>query len=244
MSLLDNLKTDDAIAEDADFIGGGGLVESGLYNCTVGMAYYEKSAGGALALNLSLKTEQGQEIRQKVWVTSGDAKGNKNFYIDKAGQKKYLPGFSLANGLCLLTCGKEIAAIEPEEKVVGIYNYDEKKEIPTKVPVLTDILGKEVIVGAIRQTVDKNVKDAAGNYVPSGETRDEVEIDKVFHATKRMTVAECRAQAETADFIDKWEAKNKGVTRNRATGAAAASAPQAGGSAAPASAPTKSLFTD
>ena len=84
------------------------------------------------------------------------------------------------DSLCLLTVGKEISQMETETKVVNLYNPESKTEVPTNVEMITELLGKQVLGGLIKQIVDKNVKDAAGNYVPSGETREENELDKLF----------------------------------------------------------------
>lgn len=248
MSLLSGLTIDKSIQTETDVLGGGGALESGLYKATVTLAYLQKSKGGALGLVTHFKTDQGREFRETLWITSGDAKGNKNYY-EKDGEKKYLPGFIIADALCLLTVGSSIAAMDTEQKVVNVYSYDAKAEVPTKVDMLVGLLGQEIIVGLLKQTVDKNVKNDQGAYVPSGETRDENTIDKLFRARDNMTTAEIRAQVQEASFYKAWEEKNAGKTRDRstkgATGAARPGAPTMGGAAAgaPAAArPTNSLF--
>ena len=243
MSLLANLSTDSSIADEKDSIGSGGPVDSGLYNCTVAMAHIIKSQGGAMGLVLTLKTEADKEIRQTLWMTSGTAKGGTNYYIDKNGAKQYLPGFVQANALCLLTVGKEISAMDTETKVINLYSPEAKAEVPTKAEVLMDLLNQEITVGIIKQTVDKTVKNDAGVYVATGETRDENEVDKFFRTKDRMTTAEIRAQATEAVFIDSWDKKWTGKVKDRTKGAAAglAGVPKLGG--APASKkPTTSLF--
>lgn len=242
MSLLATLSTDSSVTEEKDSVGSGGPLDSGLYKSTIALAYVTKSAGGAMGLVLNLKTEANREIRQTLWMTSGTAKGCKNYY-EKDGEKFYLPGFNHANSLALLTCGKEISELETETKVVNVYSAEAKSEVPTKVEMLMDLLGKEIIVGVIRQTVDKTKKNEAGVYEATGETRDENEIDKLFRAKDRMTTAEIRAQAETAGFIDTWDAKFTGTVKNKAKGAAGtAGAPKAAGAPAAAKKPTTSLF--
>jgi hypothetical protein len=250
MSLLANLATDAAIAEDRDTIGGNGPLASGLYPATIALAYLTKSAGGAIGLVLHAKTEAAGEIRQTLWMTSGTAKGAKNYY-EKDGAKHYLPGFTLANSLALLAAGKEIAQLDTETKVVKVYSSEAQAEVPTKVEVPVDLLDKEILIGLIKQTVDKNVKDDDGKYVPTGETREENEIDKFFRARDKMTVAEIRAQAEEATFVNLWDQKWTGKERNKAKGAAAggtAGLPKAAGAGAGAGAgtnakkPTTSLF--
>lgn len=246
MSMLANLTTDDTIATEKDSVGGGGsfILDSGIYNATVSMAYLTKSKGGALGLVLNLKTPEGKELRQTLWMTSGTEKGCKNYY-EKDGEKHYLPGFNHANSLALLTTGKEISALDTETKVVSVYSPEAKAEVPTKVEVPMDLLNKEIVAGVIKQTVDKTKKnEATGAYEPTGETRDENEIDKLFRARDRMTTAEIRAQAEEASFVNTWEAKWSGKTRDKTKGASGgvAGVPRAAAAATAAKKPTTSLF--
>lgn len=243
MSLLANLNTDSTIADEKDSIGGSRVRESGLYPLNIALAYITKSEGGAMALNLSLKDDDG-EVRQQLWMTSGTAKGGNNYYIDKKGDKQYLPGFNMANSLALLTLGKEISALDTEDKVINLYNFETRGDVPTKVAMVVDLLGKDILVGLIKQTVDINKKDdATGEYKASGEVRDENEIDKLFRAEDRMTSSEIRAQATEAVFADTWEAKWKGQTKNKSKGAAAGGTAGAPKTAGASTKPQQSLFT-
>lgn len=252
MSLLNVAKTDDSIQDETDSVGGGGPLESGLYPFEVSLAYLMKSQGGAVGLNLHLKTDSGQEIRETLWIASGDAKGNKNYYETKQGERKYLPGFNHANSLALVTVGKELGELDTDEKVVSVYSPDAGAEVPTKVEMVMDLLGQRAIVGLQKQIVDKNARGDDGKYHPTGETRETNEIDKFFCAREShlyMTSAEIKAKAEEPAFYHTWDKKWTGQTRNRvasndangnsgAPKAAAKAAPAAGGSAKP----TKSLF--
>ena len=87
MSLLASLSTDASIADEKDSVGSTGALDSGLYKAKVALAYITKSAGGAMGLVLNLKTDANREIRQTLWMTSGTAKGAKNYYEDKNGDK-------------------------------------------------------------------------------------------------------------------------------------------------------------
>ena len=246
MNMLSTLTSDDTIATEKDVIGGSRILESGLQDFTVSLAYLTKSDGEALALNVVFKNSSKQELRQQFWMTSGTAKGGKNFY-EKDGEKHYLPGFVMANALALLTVGKEISQLDTEKKTIPLYNSTAKAEIPTQVDMVMDLLGKEIAAGVIKQTVDKTAKNATtGLYEPTGETRDENEVDKLFRASDKMTTAEIRAQAEVATFVNTWKAKWDGITRNKAKGAGAAGKPGLPGSAAKpaASKPVASLFAN
>lgn len=230
MTFLANLKTDSSIEDEKDILGGFQPLESGLYEHKVALAYVDKSKGGATSLNLHLVDDKGTESRFALWMISGDAKGNKNYY-ERDGKKNYLPGFIAANSLCLLTVGKEISEMELEEKVISLYSRDAGGEVPTKVQVLVELTNQEILTGVIKQIVDNNTQDASGKWVPSGDTREENEIDKFFRASDRMTTSEIRGKAEKAVFADTWEKKWTGVTRNRAKGVASgtAGAPKAPG---------------
>lgn len=243
MNMLATLATNDDIAQETDSVGGSRVLDSALYLTTVDVAYLEKSKGGALGLVLHLSTDTDQELRNTLWAASGDAKGNKNYYLDKQGNKKYLPGFLHANALALLTVGKEISQLETEERVIKLYSKEAGGEVPTKVNMLVDLVGQQIITGLLKQVVDKTVVNDNGVYVPTGETREENEIDKFFRASDRMTTAEIRAQATEATFAETWEKKWTGVTKDRASkgNGSAAGAPKAANSGAAAK-PTTSLF--
>lgn len=243
MSLLSGLTTSNDIAEEKDSVGGSFVLDSGVYPAKVSLAYLQKATSGALALVLHLTTDAGKEIRQTLWMTSGTAKGGLNYYVDKNGDKQYLPGFNMANSLCLLTVGKEISQIETEQKVVNVYSSTAKAEVPTNVEMLVELLGQEILVGLIKQVVDKTQKnETTGEYVPTGETREENEIDKLFRVRDSKTTAEIKAQAPEAAFIHTWKKKWEGQVKDKATKqAGAAGAPKAASLAA--GKPQNSLFS-
>lgn len=246
MNMLASLASDNTIAQETDSVGGNSPLESGLYPFTVSMAHLNKSAGGALGLVLTLTGADKRDVRQTLWMTSGTAKGCKNFY-EKDGEKHFLPGFNHANALALLTVGKEISALDTEQKVIKLYSPEAKAEVPTKVDVLVELLGKEILVGLLKQTVDKTQKNDQGIYVATGDTRDENEIDKLFRASDSMTTAEIRAQAAEAAFAFTWETKWSGKTKDKSKGVAANSgtfgAPRtSGATSAPSKKPAKSMF--
>ena len=222
MNMLANLKLDDGVdGEEKDVLGGGrGPLDSNAYPATITMAYMSESEGGATAVNITAKTRDDKEIRAAIYVTSGRAKGQKTTY-ERDGKTYPLPGFLLVNSLCQLATGKEISQLETEEKVIKLYNFDSKAEVPTKVPVIVELLQKEIVIGLLKQTVDKSAKNDAGVYVATGETREENEIDKFFRARDNKTTSEIRAQVEEAVFIDQWKAKWEGKVKNKAKGAAA-----------------------
>ena len=215
MNMLASLQSDNSIANETDNLGGSRALETDLYKMIIKTAYLSKASSEALGLVLSLETENKEEVRQTLWMTSGKEKGCKNYYVDKKGEKHYLPGFLHANSLCLLTVGKEISQMETETKVINVWSSEAKAEVPTKVEMIMELLNQEIAVGLIKQVVDKTAKDAGGVYQPTGETREENEIDKLFRARDLMTTAEIRAQATEASFATAWKEKWAGKTKDR-----------------------------
>jgi len=217
MSVLAGLTTNDEVQEVKDSVGGNfSAVESGLYKTIIKSAYVDVVTSGAVAIRLEVESDNGDTIRQALWVQSNTQKGGKNYFVDKKGNKQYLPGFNQANALCLLTAGKAISEMATEEKIIDIYDFASKSQVPTKVDMLVELLGQPIVVGIIKQTVNKNIKDeATGKYVATNETRTENEVDKFFRAKDNLTVTEIKAGMVEAVFITKWHEKNTGVTRDK-----------------------------
>jgi len=243
--MLENLKSNDTIEHEGDSLGGGGyIVDTNTYRLATDIAYFDKSKGGATSFNVVLKGKDGETVKQTWWVASGNAKGNKNFYTDKNGKDHYLPDFTSANNFCLLACGKEISALRVEEKTLSLYDFTERKEVPTKKMVAMDVLTKEVIVAVEKQIVDKTANDGSGNYLPTGETREQNQIVKSFSVKDKRSAAEVRAElsAEEATFHDDWVEKNKGTVNDMSTGIAAGGTEGTPGDDAAGGKETKSLF--
>lgn len=219
--MLDNLKVDPSIKQETDSLGGF-ILETDAYDMTIKMAYIDTSQSGAYSLNLEVVTGSGQTFKQSLWMTSGTAKGCKNFYLDKNDEKQYLPGFNQANAICLLSIGKNIADTATELKTIKVYDGTQKKEVPMEKQVVMELLNQPITLAIEKQTVDKTAKNkTTGNYDPTGETRNQNEISKVFRTRDHLTVVEITGGATEASddsFYHKWLAKNKGKTVNKAKG--------------------------
>ncbi|AGH57065.1 hypothetical protein VPMG_00088 [Vibrio phage VBP32] len=238
MGLFDKMKNTDVKVEEAkDVLGGSGPLDTDVYNCKIKLAYVDYSKGGAMSVNFDLETDTGRKLRSQQWVTSGDAKGNKNYYVDRNGKNQHLPGYVLVNDIAVLTTDTRLEDLEPEEKVISLYDFQAGKEVPQQKNVLTELIGQDITLAVEKQIVDKNVQDASGAYVPSGETREINEVVKAFHAEYGVTVGEAKMGLKEADFRDRWADKNRGNVRNKAKGAAdgaQSGAPAAGQAAKPA----------
>lgn len=214
MTALAALQTDNAIALDTNVVSSGGFERidaSKIYEGTITYAYLHTAGSGALGLNVHFKSNGGANYRETIYMTSGSAKGGHNYYVDKDGKKQYLPGFVVANSLALLAAGKPIGECETEEKVVKLYDYTAKAEVPTTVQMFTDLVNKPIKLGIRKQVRAVSQRADDGAYVPTGDFRVEYVINKVFRSSDDMTVAEITAQATSADYINVWADQNTDV---------------------------------
>ena len=217
MSIFGNL-TNDGLEETTDRLGGFQIRATDIYQATIKAAYAGQSAGGARNVTIVAELPDG-EYSETIYVTN---KNGENWFPNQNDKSKKvpLPGFTTIDDICLVTTGKSLSEQDTEEKVVKIYDFDERKELPKAVPMLVDLIAQTLFLGIVQQTVDKNQKnESTGEYEPTGETRDENVIEKVFHDPTKMTVVEARQGATEPVFYEKWLSKNKDQVRNKAKGA-------------------------
>ena len=247
MSIFGNL-TNDGLEETTDRLGGFQIRATDIYPATIKAAYAGQSAGGARNVTVVAELPDG-EYSETIYVTN---KKGENWFLNQNDKSKKvpLPGFTTIDDICLVTTGKSLAEQDTEEKVVKIYDFDERKELPKAVPMLVDLIGQTLFLGIVQQTVDKNQKnDSTGEYEPTGETRDQNVISKVFHDPSKVTVVEAREAQKAgrdaeATFYDKWVEKNKGTVRDKTEKKAGgnAGAPPKPAAAGGTAAPRQSLF--
>ena len=226
MSIFGNL-TNEGLEETTDRLGGFQIRATDIYPATIKAAYAGQSAGGARNVTIVVELPDG-EYSETIYVTN---KKGENWFLNQNDKSKKvpLPGFTTIDDICLVTTGKSLSEQDTEEKVVKVYDYDERKELPKAVPMLVDLISQTLFLGIVQQTVDKNQKnESTGEYEPTGETRDENIIEKVFHDPSKMTVVEARQGATEPVFFEKWLSKNKGNIRNKAKGADGKGSAQSG----------------
>lgn len=246
MSLLDGLKVTDKVEEAKDTLGGVSVLDSNVYPMTIVSLYMGQSQSGAKFLALHAKTSDGKDFKNTQYITSNASKGAKPYY-EKDGKKNYLPGFNVMNAVLKLTIDKELGDLtedDLEEKVIKLYDYDAKAEVPTKVQMLTEALGHTIALGIQKQIVDKNKKnDATGEYEPTGETKEVNEISAVFSAETGLTLMETKTGQEEPEFLNKWKEKNKDQVINKAKGLEGSTGKISKSEPAKKTKPTKSLFS-
>lgn len=206
---LDNLKIDsDVEIPKADTLPGSGYtLDTGLYPMIIDLAYMKKSSGGAQAVVFHFKDATGgsNNLHQTFYVTSGDAKGNKNYYIhQKSGKKVLLPGMQDCNTIVKIASGKNLSELVPENKTIKVWDSAAQEEKPKEMPVLTELLGKNVLLGVhkVRENVRK-LNDATKQYEPTAEERLFNEVHKSFFP-EGITLTEKAGGATEPEYRDRW----------------------------------------
>lgn len=221
--------------KEKDVLGGRSLLPTDVYEGSIEVAYLTKSTKGASAFNFVININ-GKKIRDQIYVTNREG----GVTYPKDGKKYPLPGYSLVNALCKLTIGKEIPNLTFEKKLVKLYDFTQKKEVPTEVDVAVELTGEAVKLGIELVKENKNAQDQTGAYVPTAEVREFNSITRVFHTKTNQTVSEYDTQAP-AEFMTLWLNEFKGKPRDK-TIKGLTPAASAAGAPAGAAAPKSSLF--
>ena len=233
MSLFASIQNANIQTKEEDVLGGSRTVPSNVYPAGIKLAYLDAAASGAICVVFDFAMlVNGKERNHKETIYISNK--NKEFtYKDKqSGEDKPLPGFVTVDSICKAVTGKSITELSTEKKMVKVYDYDQKAEVPQEKEVLMDLIRGKLELGIIETIVDKNVKTDNG-YVPSGETREQNELSKVFNEDG-LTQLEKESGATEAKFKAAWLEQYAGKKINKAKGAATGA--KAGGVSKPAAA--------
>lgn len=216
-NILDGMNTEANISNDKDSLGGFSLLPTDVHLMGVEVAYMDVAASGAISVSVHLRTPNKEKVRITEYVTSGTAKGCKNYYVKQDGTKHYLPGYNKINALCKLTTGKNLAELNAGIQVRGIKLYDKQagKETVQNKEVIVPLVGVTLEVGIFESIVDINVQNQPKVYSPSGYSRKINEVDKFFEKGTGLTINEKIAGETTAIFKQKWLDAYKGEVQDR-----------------------------
>jgi hypothetical protein len=219
---LQNEMAGTEVVEDRDSVGGG-VLEGGIYDMRIEVAYSLKSAGGALGFFTVWVNDKGRKITDRQYITSGTAKGGKPYYL-KDGKKLPLPGFSHVDFMVNLLLDKGLLSLEEQQAVIKLYDGAQGKEVPTEVVTYPELRGvaAKVAIQQVRQNKQVKVGQA---YVKSNEEQSVNNIDKYFDADTGKTGVELKANSD-ASFIETWSTKYAGQVVD--TYKTVANAPQTG----------------
>ena len=212
MSIFQKAKTD-GMEEAKDSLGGGGgfIKESNVYQATIKVAYITTTKKGGVNVNIEAVLEDGSNYRETLFVMN---ENNEVYFTDKNKKKIPYGGYTRINDICMLALEKELADLETETKVLSVYDYESRKDVPREMPVLVELSGAKVALAIQKVRDNKQTKSDDGGYVATEEERFYNNIVAVFHATDRFTVTEGKEGLEPA-FWDKWLEKNQNVTYDK-----------------------------
>lgn len=206
---------------------GGRLLESGVSDFRIDVAYLRKSKGGAMGMHVVMENSDGIKLTDTQYITSGDKKGNKP-YFEKDGKKYPMPGLQHFDVLASLVADKKVAKLEQKTAQIKLYDSEQQKELPTEVITFPELRNQKVKVGVLKIVKNKQVDDGTGKWVDTNEKRELNEVSKYFDADTGATNTELTAKAEP-EFIQKWAEKFEGQTLDKFK--AVANAPASGATA-------------
>lgn len=203
--------------KDRDALGGG-AIESGVYKGIIDMLFIDTFPSGAQKFNIHFKHD-GRVTKYDFCIsTRPQADGNVRYTYPKGGKDNPLPGYSEMDRFFVALTGSITAQQSNQLKTVNIFNYKEKKEVPTEVTVFTDCIGKELAVGILSIKEEGTLAQSQDSAHPpysegTGKLYNKNKFDKYFDAKSGLTTTEKQAGATEPAFLDKWKKKNDGVTQ-------------------------------
>lgn len=201
---------DSDVERAEDRVGGFRRLDSDIYIATIKTAYLGESSGGAAYVTLVCDIS-GQEYRETLYISN---KNKEVFYYTSNNKKAPLPGYALFKNICIVCTGKEPNKMSVEEKIIKVYNFETSQDELKSVPVVTELTGKEVALGILKELVNKRQKNSKGDYVEIADYNETNRISAVFHPVQKKTVNEATDNKEAA-FWDEWLKANQGKVKDR-----------------------------
>jgi len=144
MGMFDEIEIEKDLVEVEDKIGGFKKFDkTGFYTGVIEKAYAKVSDGGAFGVVTHIKRADGAVLQNTEWITSGTAKGCKNYWIDKNDNKNPLPGYTNIHNLDGIL-GYDRDYPKTEKGNIMLYDFDLKTEVPTEVEIISEWVGKEI----------------------------------------------------------------------------------------------------
>lgn len=117
---------------------GGSVWDAGIYSVVIDRAYVRKTDSGAKMFSVFMKNQDGAEVMYGTCVQSGDEKGNKSTYVDKAGKEKLLPGIEEVKRIF-----DAIKIKSPAGRLAKIEHFGNQIEVMA----YPDMTGKKLTIG-------------------------------------------------------------------------------------------------
>lgn len=195
--------------EEKDVIRKGGYIkDTGIYDGQLDVIYLEKTTKGSLMAKIVVTLDDGSKVTDDECIMTNKSGTLLPYTIDKKGEKRALIGYNRILGF-LRTVGSDVdlvdlGAADCEKKVIKIYDFDERAEVPKEKTVFMDAFRVPVKVGIIKEVNDKRVQNSEGEWVASGEVRESNKIDRIF-TKDGLTRAEIKNDATEPKYLNEWQ---------------------------------------
>lgn len=234
-----NLPSNVKVEEERDVVGGRTL-PTGVYKGMIELVYLDAAPSGAKNVNIHMKVDN-RVIQQTIYISNKAGK----FTYGEGENARPLPGYSQVDSFLKALTGKGISEQTIEEKTIKIYNYDKKKEVPSKREVFTDTINQPIAAGILHVKEERTTKES-GYKDGTGEYREYNEFNKWFDAETGLTNLEKKAEATEPAYLATWKKNNTDIVIRHAENTGAAKSSGEGTSGAPVASKTTAepLFAD
>lgn len=184
------------------------VLASGIYDAIVKYVYLTEAKSGTGVANVVL-TINGVDRNFTHYITWKET-GKPEKMVN--GKPTTMPGFKQLNSLAYCAVGKCVGngqngTVGSEEKTIRIYSREAQSEVPTQVPVLTELCGKPIKVGI--KCINKHKTALVGSvYKPTTETFKTNEVDRYYDSTGALAME--IAQDKPAEYGTKWAEAHTG----------------------------------
>ena len=182
-----------------------------MYECEITAAYLIKNARADnkidMAIHLKLPSGYEHKIQNTVLIDGKFEAPNK-----KTKEMELLFTYVIMSHIIgAATEGKTLGDIwdSIQVKKIELYDFEKRSDVLTDVKMVTDLVGKKVLVGLQRKISNKKTK-AGDSWVDLPERKETLEFGVAGMVSDRRTYVEFNAEAEEAKELDAWEKRNAG----------------------------------
>ena len=176
------------------------VLDTGIYQGVVKYIYFTKTARGGDCANAVIDIN-GLTHTFPMYITYADTKTPTK---KVNGKTSVIPGYVQLNSLYYCACGKTVDQASQEQKSIMIYDWKSRKEVPTLVDCITDVMGKPIVVGIKKVNKHKQAK-VNGVYTPTTDTYFTNEVDRYY--TVDGYLASEKASGNDPTYIESFKAK-------------------------------------
>ena len=210
---LSDLAIAPEMSDERDILPGSApkVQETDVYPARIDLAYFSEARSGAWMLTLHLEGTGLNQFKLKSNLVIRDREGSPTFHNRYTGQDQPLRGLAMADHLAQILTGRSLSQLKPKEKVIKLWSYEEKQEVPTKKEVFEEFIGKEIQVAL--EKIEENKRTFKNNeWVDGPDKAYKNEVRKFFNK-EGQTLAEQKAKMP-GEYLEKWRTANQGKMRS------------------------------